>query len=262
MRGLDNPCYYRLVAEDRRRYVNDSAVGNTIRAGDTHVLQLISDSLRYWVQEMHVDGFRFDLAAVLATQLNEFDRVSAFFEILQQDPIMSQVKLIADPYVGTLEQWGAVPSRTTVGQFPAPWVEWNSKYRDRVRDFWRGHGTETSEFAARIMGSPDLFQNDARGPAASLNFVTCHDGFTLQDLVSYGHKPTARTTATAPRTTGRGTAEWRALGTSPSNRCVNSKNAISLPRCSCRKVCPCSPMATSSAAPNRATTTPTARTTS
>jgi isoamylase len=143
-----------------------------------HVLQMIMDSLRYWVTEMHVDGFRFDLAAALARQFHEVDRLSSFFEVVQQDPVVAQVKLIAEP-------WDVGEGGYQVGNFPALWSEWNGKYRDTVRDFWRGQPAALPEFASRLTGSSDLYAGDGRRPVASINFITCHDGFTLQDLVSY-----------------------------------------------------------------------------
>ena len=146
-----------------------------------HSLQLIMDSLRYWVTEMHVDGFRFDLAATLAREFYEVDRLSTFFEVVQQDPVVSQVKLIAEP-------WDVGPGGYQVGNFPPLWTEWNGKYRDTVRDFWRGEPATLAEFASRISGSADLYQDDGRRPFHSINFVTCHDGFTLNDLVSYNDK--------------------------------------------------------------------------
>jgi len=180
MRGIDNASYYRLVDDDKRFYMDTTGTGNSLLMRHPHVLQLIMDSLRYWVTEMHVDGFRFDLAATLARQFAEVDRLSAFFELIQQDPIVSQVKLIAEP-------WDIGEGGYQVGNFPPLWSEWNGKYRDSVRDFWRGEPT-VGEFAARLTGSSDLYQNDGRRPYASVNFVTAHDGFTLADLVSYNEK--------------------------------------------------------------------------
>jgi glycogen operon protein len=175
-RGIDNVAYYRLTEGDLRRYVDTTGAGNSLQMRHPHVLQLITDSLRYWVTEMHVDGFRFDLAATLARQFGEVDRLSAFFDIVQQDPIISQVKLIAEPWdLGGYQ----------VGNFPPLWTEWNGKYRDTVRDFWRGELGSLSEFAQRFTGSADIYQSDGRHPIASVNFVTAHDGFTLRDLVSY-----------------------------------------------------------------------------
>ncbi|MBI4943317.1 MAG: glycogen debranching protein GlgX [Actinobacteria bacterium] len=180
-RGIDNGAYYRLVDEDRSHYYDTTGTGNSLLMRHPHVLQLIMDSLRYWVQEMHVDGFRFDLAATLARQFHEVDRLSAFFDIVQQDPVISQVKLIAEP-------WDIGEGGYQVGNFPPLWTEWNGKYRDTVRDFWRGEPATLGEFASRITGSSDLYQDDGRHPIASINFVTAHDGFTMRDLVSYNEK--------------------------------------------------------------------------
>jgi isoamylase len=180
-RGIDNAAYYRLVDEDRRHYFDTTGTGNSLLMRHPHVLQLIMDSLRYWVNEMHVDGFRFDLAATLARQFHEVDRLSAFFDLVQQDPVVSQVKLIAEP-------WDIGDGGYQVGGFPPLWTEWNGKYRDCVRDFWRGEHATLGEFAARLTGSSDLYEADGRKPYASINFVTAHDGFTLHDLVTYNEK--------------------------------------------------------------------------
>src|ERR1700735_1446614 len=181
LKGIDNAAYYRLVADDRRFYYDTTGTGNSLNVGHPHTLQLIMDSLRYWVTEMHVDGFRFDLAASLARQFHDLDRLSAFFDLIQQDPVVSQVKLIAEP-------WDVGEGGYQVGNFPALWSEWNGRYRDTVRDFWRGESASLGEFASRLTGSSDLYQADARHPGASVNFVTAHDGFTLADLVSYSEK--------------------------------------------------------------------------
>ncbi|HEY3956767.1 MAG TPA: glycogen debranching protein GlgX [Streptosporangiaceae bacterium] len=181
MKGIDNAAYYRLVAEDPRFYYDTTGTGNSLNVGHPHTLQLIMDSLRYWVTEMHVDGFRFDLASALARQFHEVDRLSVFFDLIQQDPVVSQVKLIAEP-------WDIGEGGYQVGNFPALWSEWNGKYRDTVRDFWRGEPGTVGEFASRLTGSSDLYQDDSRYPTASVNFVTAHDGFTLRDLVSYNDK--------------------------------------------------------------------------
>jgi isoamylase len=180
-RGIDNAAYYRLVDEDKSHYYDTTGTGNSLLMRHPHVLQLIMDSLRYWVLDMHVDGFRFDLAATLARQFHEVDRLSAFFDIVQQDPVISQVKLIAEP-------WDVGDGGYQVGNFPPLWTEWNGKYRDTVRDFWRSEPSTLGEFASRITGSSDLYQEDGRHPIASINFVTAHDGFTLRDLVSYNEK--------------------------------------------------------------------------
>ncbi|MEW2250936.1 glycogen debranching protein GlgX [Streptomyces sp. NPDC006975] len=181
LRGLDNAAYYRLSEQDPRYYWDTTGTGNSLRMNHPHTLQLIMDSLRYWVTEMHVDGFRFDLAATLARQFHEVDRLSSFFDLVQQDPVISQVKLIAEP-------WDVGDGGYQVGNFPPLWTEWNGKYRDTVRDFWRGEGGTLGEFASRLTGSSDLYQSDGRRPYASVNFVTAHDGFTLRDLVSYNDK--------------------------------------------------------------------------
>ncbi|MDX6620869.1 MAG: isoamylase [Gaiellales bacterium] len=180
-RGIDNAAYYRLSDEDKSFYYDTTGTGNTPLMRSPHVLQMIMDSLRYWVSEMHVDGFRFDLAASLARQFHEVDRLSAFFDLVQQDPVVSQVKLIAEP-------WDVGPGGYQVGNFPPGWTEWNGKYRDTVRDYWRGEPGSLGEFAARLSGSSDLYEGDGRAPFASINFVTAHDGFTLRDLVSYNDK--------------------------------------------------------------------------
>jgi glycogen operon protein len=179
-RGIDNPTYYRLQ-EDRSRYRDYTGTGNTLDVRSPHVLQLIMDSLRYWVTEMHVDGFRFDLASALARSFHDVDKLSAFFDVIQQDPVISQVKLIAEP-------WDIGEGGYQVGEFPPLWTEWNGKYRDTVRDVWRGHGSGVRELAYRLSGSSDLYQDDGRRPYASINFVTAHDGFTLRDLTTYEHK--------------------------------------------------------------------------
>ena len=181
MKGIDNAAYYRLVAGDPQFYYDTTGTGNSLNVGHPHTLQLIMDSLRYWVLEMHVDGFRFDLAASLARQFHDVDRLSSFFELIQQDPVISQVKLIAEP-------WDIGEGGYQVGNFPALWSEWNGKYRDTVRDFWRGEPATLGEFASRLTGSSDLYQGGSRYPTASVNFVTAHDGFTLRDLVSYNSK--------------------------------------------------------------------------
>jgi isoamylase len=180
MKGIDNAAYYRLT-DDPRYYMDYTGTGNTLNMRHPHTLQLVMDSLRYWVTEMHVDGFRFDLASTLARGLHEVDRLSAFFDLIQQDPVVSMVKLIAEP-------WDVGEGGYQVGNFPPLWSEWNGKYRDVVRDFWRGDNAALPEFASRITGSSDLYQADGRHPSASINFVTAHDGFTLADLVSYNDK--------------------------------------------------------------------------
>ncbi|MCV2396312.1 glycogen debranching protein GlgX [Actinotalea sp. M2MS4P-6] len=180
-RGLDNAAYYRLVDDDPVHYYDTTGTGNSLLMRHPHVLQLLMDSMRYWVNEMHVDGFRFDLAATLARQFHEVDRLSAFFDLVQQDPVISQVKLIAEP-------WDLGEGGYQVGGFPPLWTEWNGRYRDTVRDFWRGEPATLAEFASRLSGSADLYEHTGRRPIASINFVTAHDGFTLTDLVSYNEK--------------------------------------------------------------------------
>jgi isoamylase len=180
-RGIDNAAYYRLVDNDRRYYMDYTGTGNTLNVRHPHALQLLMDSLRYWVIEMHVDGFRFDLASALAREFYDVDRLSSFFELVQQDPVVSQVKLIAEP-------WDVGPGGYQVGNFPPQWTEWNGKYRDTVRDFWRGEPATLGEFASRLTGSADLYEHSARRPVASINFITAHDGFTMRDLVSYNEK--------------------------------------------------------------------------
>ncbi|HVE76930.1 MAG TPA: glycogen debranching protein GlgX [Actinomycetota bacterium] len=181
LKGMDNAAFYRLSAEDRSTYIDYTGTGNSLNMRHPHVLQLIMDSLRYWIVEMHVDGFRFDLAATLARELHDVDRLSAFFDLIQQDPIVRGAKLIAEP-------WDVGEGGYQVGNFPPLWSEWNGKYRDTVRDFWRGEEATLAEFGYRLTGSSDLYESTGRSPYASINFVTAHDGFTLNDLVSYNEK--------------------------------------------------------------------------
>jgi glycogen operon protein len=180
-RGIDNAAYYRLADDDPSVYLDYTGCGNSLNVRNPHTLQLIMDSLRYWIAEMHVDGFRFDLASALARELHDVDRLSAFFDLVQQDPLVSQVKLIAEP-------WDVGEGGYQVGRFPPLWTEWNGKYRDTVRDYWRGEPGRLPELASRLSGSSDLYETSGRRPIASVNFVTCHDGFTLADLVSYDRK--------------------------------------------------------------------------
>ncbi|MBJ8343175.1 glycogen debranching protein GlgX [Antrihabitans sp. YC2-6] len=180
-RGIDNAAYYRLVDGDAAKYMDYTGTGNSLNVRHPHTLQLIMDSLRYWVLEMHVDGFRFDLASTLARELHDVDKLSAFFDLVQQDPVVSQVKLIAEP-------WDVGEGGYQVGNFPGLWTEWNGKYRDTVRDYWRGEPATLGEFASRLTGSSDLYEATGRRPGASINFVIAHDGFTLRDLVSYNEK--------------------------------------------------------------------------
>lgn len=180
-RGIDNTSYYRVVNDQPRHYMDYTGCGNTLNMRHPRVIQMLMDSLRYWVLEMHVDGFRFDLASALARELHEVDKLSAFFDVIHQDPVLSQVKLIAEP-------WDLGAGGYQVGNFPVGWAEWNGKYRDTVRRFWKGDGGALSEFATRLSGSSDLYESGGRRPYASINFVTAHDGFTLNDLVSYNSK--------------------------------------------------------------------------
>ena len=181
LKGIDNSAYYRLVPDDPRHYVDFTGTGNSLNLQHPSTLRLVADSLRYWVNEMHVDGFRFDLAPVLARTLWEVDRLSAFFDVLHQDPVLSQVKLIAEP-------WDVGPGGYQVGGFPVGWAEWNGKYRDTVRKFWKGENGQIADLASRLSGSADIYQWTQRAAYASINFATCHDGFTLHDLVSYEQK--------------------------------------------------------------------------
>jgi isoamylase len=180
-KGIDNPTYYRLIGSDPRFYMDYTGTGNSLNMVHPQALQLVMDSLRYWVQEMHVDGFRFDLAATLARELHEVDRLSSFFDVIHQDPVISRVKLIAEP-------WDVGEGGYQVGNFPVLWAEWNGKYRDTVRAYWRGDPGTLGELGYRLTGSSDLYESDGRSPYASINFITAHDGFTLNDLVSYNHK--------------------------------------------------------------------------
>jgi isoamylase len=210
-KGIDNAAYYRLVPDDKRYYFDTTGTGNSLNMRHPHALQLIMDSLRYWVTEMHVDGFRFDLAATLARELYEVDRLSTFFDIIHQDPTLSQVKLIAEP-------WDVGEGGYQVGNFPVQWSEWNGKYRDSVRDFWRGEPATLGEMAYRLTGSSDLYQSNGRTPVASVNFITAHDGFTLADLVSYNekhNKANGKATPTANPTIARGTAGRKDPRTTP-----------------------------------------------
>jgi isoamylase len=181
LKGFDNAAYYRTVEDDRRHYMDYTGTGNSLNMRHPHTLQLVMDSLRYWTLEMHVDGFRFDLAATLARELYDVDRLSAFFDIIHQDPVLNRVSLIAEP-------WDIGAGGYQVGNFPVLWCEWNGKYRDAARDYWRSQEATLGEFSARLTGSSDLYQDDGRKPYASVNFVTAHDGFTLKDLVSYNEK--------------------------------------------------------------------------
>src|SRR5690606_10407623 len=184
LKGIDNPTYYRLNPDNPRFYVDYTGTGNSLNMMHPQTLKLVMDSLRYWIQEMHVDGFRFDLAATLARELHEVDRLSAFFDIIHQDPVISRVKLIAEP-------WDVGEGGYQVGNFPVLWAEWNGRYRDTVRAYWRGDPGTVAELGYRLTGSSDLYESDGRRPHASINFITAHDGFTLNDLVSYNQKHNA-----------------------------------------------------------------------
>ena len=257
-RGIDNAAYYRLVEDDQRYYMDYTGTGNTLNVRHPHSLQLIMDSLRYWVTEMHVDGFRFDLAATLAREFYDVDRLSTFFELVQQDPVVSQVKLIAEP-------WDVGPGGYQVGNFPPQWTEWNGKYRDTVRDFWRGEPATLGEFASRLTGSADLYEHDGRRPVASINFVTAHDGFTLRDLVSYNEKHNEANGE--DNNDGEShNRSWNCGVEGPTDdpeiialRARQQRNFLATLLLSQGVPMICT--ATSSAAPSRATTTPTARTT-
>ncbi len=258
-RGIDNVNYYRLVDGDARYYKDYTGTGNSLNVRHPQVLQLIMDSLRYWVTEMHVDGFRFDLASTLARELHDVDRLSAFFDLIQQDPVVSQVKLIAEP-------WDVGEGGYQVGNFPTLWTEWNGKYRDSMRDWWRGEVPGLGEVASRLSGSADLYAHNGRRPNASINFITAHDGFTLRDLVSYNHKHNEA------NLDGNSSGEnhnrsWNCgvegRPTTPQSlRCGHASSATTSRRCLCLKGCRCCSAVTSSAAHSTATTTPTARTTS
>ena len=256
-KGVDNRAYYRLEPDDPRHYMDFTGTGNSLNPVHPSVLRLIMDSLRYWVTECHVDGFRFDLASALARELYDVDRLSAFFDVIHQDPVLSQVKLIAEP-------WDVGPGGYQVGNFPVLWSEWNGIYRDTMRDFWRGQAGP-GDFASRVTGSADLYKDEGRDPLASINFITAHDGFTLRDLVSYDEKhneANQEATATAPTTTAPGTSAPRAPPTTRrSSSCARASSATSSPRCSSRRARRCCSAATRWAARREATTTPGARTT-
>ena len=258
LEGIDNAYYYRLT-DDKRYYMDYTGTGNSLNMRNPHVLQLIMDSLRYWILEMHVDGFRFDLAAALACELHDVDRLSAFFDLVQQDPVISQVKLIAEP-------WDVGEGGYQVGNFPAVWSEWNGKYRDCVRDFWRGEDQLLGEFASRFTGSSDLYESTTRLPYASINFITAHDGFTLNDLVSYNDKHN-EANGEDNKDGENHNRSWN-CGVEGADRqpgsdctCGPAKSETSWRRCSCRKAYPCCWAAMKWGARNRETTMPTARTT-
>ena len=220
-RGLDNSAYYRLAPGNPREYYDTTGCGNSLNAGDPITLQLMMDSMRYWLTEMHADGFRFDLAPTLARQEGAFDKVSAFLDMVSQDPVVSRAKLIAEPWdVGQMDSYD-------LGRFPPRWREWNGKYRDTMRDFWRSHAVGIGEFATRFCGSSDLYAGAHRRPTASVNLITVHDGFTLRDLVSYNDKHNEANGEIKPRrdraTTPRGTAARRARPPTPASwRCARA----------------------------------------
>ena len=258
LKGIDNAAYYRLMDGDRRHYMDYTGTGNTLNVRHPHVLQLIMDSLRYWVTDMHVDGFRFDLASALARELHSVDRLSAFFDLIHQDPVVSQVKLIAEP-------WDIGEGGYQVGNFPPNWSEWNGKYRDCVRDYWRGANHTMSEFAYRLAGSSDLYSTSGRKPFASINFITAHDGFTLRDLVSYNGKHNDAN-GEHNRDGDDHNRSWNCgvEGDTDDERswpCEPASSATTWPHSSCPRVSRCCSAAMKSAGARPETTTPTARTT-
>ena len=234
-RGIDNASYYRLTADQPRYYLDYTGCGNTLNVRHPRVLQLIMDSLRYWVLEMHVDGFRFDLASTLARELHDVDRLSAFFDIIHQDPVLSQVKLIAEP-------WDLGEGGYQVGNFPAGWAEWNGRYRDTIRRYWKGDGGQVAELAYRLSGSNDLYEGGGRRPHASINFVTAHDGFTLHDLVSYDQKHN-EANGEDNRDGTDDNLSWNCGVEGPTDetfgrrRFENGSSATCWPPCSCHKAC-------------------------
>ena len=256
-RGLDNASYYRLVDNNRRYYMDYTGCGNSLNVSHPRVLQLIMDSLRYWVLEMHVDGFRFDLASALARELHEVDRLASFFDIIHQDPVLSQVKLIAEP-------WDVGAGGYQVGNFPVLWTEWNGKYRDTIRRFWKGDGDAMAEFATRLCGSSDLYATSGRRPYASINFITCHDGFTLADIVAYNHKHN-EANGENNQDGASDNNSWNCGVEGPTKdpaiqrSCARNKSETSSPRSSCRKACRCSWPATSCRTRSLEIITPTAR---
>ena len=234
-RGIDNEAYYRLVDDDPQHYMDYTGTGNSLNVRHPHSLQLIMDSLRYWVTEMHVDGFRFDLASTLAREFYEVDKLSTFFELVQQDPTISQVKLIAEP-------WDVGPGGYQVGNFPPQWTEWNGKYRDTVRDLWRGEPASLGEFASRFTGSADLYEQDGRRPVASINFVTAHDGFTIADLVSYNEKHNEangedNNDGESHNRSWNCGVEGPTRRSGDPRRCAPASSATSWPRCCSRRAC-------------------------
>ena len=259
-RGLDNTAYYRLNPGHPGQYYDTTGTGNSLNAGNPVALRLIMDSLRYWLTEMHVDGFRFDLATTLARQDGGFSRLSAFFDLVAQDPVVSQAKLIAEPWdVGQMDSYD-------LGEFPPLWREWNGKYRDSMRDFWRSQKIGLGEFATRFAGSADLYGDDRRRPTASVNLITVHDGFTLRDLVSYDGKHN-EANGEYNRDGANDNRSWNSGAEGADRRpgrcwpCGRSGRGRCCARCCSRSACRCCSAATSSAAPRAATTTRTARTT-
>jgi glycogen operon protein len=257
-RGIDNLAYYRLVPDDPRFYMDFTGTGNTMNLLHPRTLQLVMDSLRYWVTEMRVDGFRFDLASTLARDEKGVNKLHAFFEIIHQDPVLSQVKLIAEP-------WDVGEGGYQVGNFPILWAEWNGKYRDAMRSFWKGDEGKIGELAYRLTGSPDLYMHNGRRPYASINFIIAHDGFTLNDLVSYNDKhneANGENNEDGDNNNHSGITARKARPTIPrSTPCGAGNGAICSRRCSSRKACRCCARATNGRGRSRATTTPTARTT-
>ncbi len=257
-KGIDNAAYYRLMDGDEKHYMDYTGTGNSLNVRHPHSLQLLMDSLRYWVTEMHVDGFRFDLASTLAREFYDVDKLSTFFELIQQDPVVSQVKLIAEP-------WDVGPGGYQVGNFPPQWTEWNGKYRDTVRDFWRGEPSTLGEFASRHHRLRRPLRA-LRPPPGGLDQLRhrprrLHPVATWCPTTRSTTRPTARATTTANRTTVPGTAAPKAPPTTPRSwRCAPASSATSSPRCCSRRACPCCCTATNWAAPSRATTTATART--
>jgi isoamylase len=257
-KGIDNASYYRLLPDKPRYYINDTGTGNTLNLSHPRVLQMVTDSLRYWATEMNVDGLRFDLATILAREPYGFDEGGGFLDSCRQDPVLSSVKLIAEP-------WDVGPGGYQVARFPPGWAEWNDKYRDAARAFWKGDEGAMAEFARRVSGSGDIFDQRGRKPWASVNFITSHDGFTLNDLVSYNekHNEANGVTAMAPTTTVPGiTAPKGPPPMRRSSRYESARSATSSRRCCCRKARRCCGREVRSAKPRRVTTTPIARTTS
>jgi glycogen operon protein len=255
-KGIDNASYYRLLPDQKRFYINDTGTGNTVNLSHQRVLQMVADSLRYWAQDMRVDGFRFDLATILAREPYGFDEGGGFLDACRQDPVLSQIKLIAEP-------WDIGPGGYQVGRFPPGWAEWNDKFRDTVRSFWKGDEAQLPDLAKRITASGDLFNRRGRKPWATVNFITAHDGFTLHDLVSYNDKhneANGGTTVTAIRTITRSITAWRVEPTiQRSRKFATGRSGIFWRPSFSRKARQCCLLAMSSGARRTATTTPTAR---